>query len=131
MLSALLLRLTLFPAGAKDANNNSKDVATLYGSNSLSYEEALKLAAVGQVARSAHLVLLSDNLLSDNLLKTFVGKGLASADVSALSPFLTSVGISARATVMHASYASAALSDVVAVYAAARRRVRSSQLAHI
>jgi PiT family inorganic phosphate transporter len=126
MLSALLLRLTLFPAGAKDANNNSKDVATLYGSNSLSYEEALKLAAVGQVARSAHLVLLSDNLL-----KTFVGKGLASADVSALSPFLTSVGISARATVMHASYASAALSDVVAVYAAARRRVRSSQLAHI
>jgi hypothetical protein len=85
MLIALLLRPTLFPAGAKDANNNFKDVSTLYGSHRLSYEEALKLAMVGQVARSALSVLLSDTLL-----KAYAGKGLASADVSASSPFLTS-----------------------------------------
>ena len=126
MLIALLFRVALFPAGAKDANNNFKDVSTLYGSNRLSYEEALKLAMVGQVAGSALSVLLSDTPV-----KAFAGKGLVSADVSASSAFLTSVAIGVSARVMHASSATAALSDVVGAYVAGLRHARSSKLAHI
>jgi PiT family inorganic phosphate transporter len=98
MLFVLLLGVTLFLAYANGANDNFKGVSTLYGSNRLSYADALKLAAVGQVAGSALSVLLADTLV-----KAFTGEGLVSPDVSASNPFLISVGLGACATVMLAT----------------------------
>ena len=94
----LLLAVTLFLAYANGSNDNFKGVSTLYGSNTLTYGQALQLATIGQVAGSAASVLLADTLV-----KAFAGKGLVPAEVSASSPFLTSVGVGAGATVMLAT----------------------------
>lgn len=98
MLLFMLIAVTLFLAYANGANDNFKGVATLYGSGTLSYPQALRLATVAQVAGSAASVLLADTLV-----KAFSGKGLLPPEVSASIPFLASVGLGASVTVMLAT----------------------------
>ena len=97
-IAILLLAATVFLAYANGANDNFKGVSTLYGSGTLGYGRALTMATVGQIAGSAASVLLADTLVT-----AFSGKGLVPAEVSVSSPFLTSVGIGASATVMLAT----------------------------
>lgn len=96
--TALLIAATLFLAYANGANDNFKGCSTLYGSNTLSYESALKLATLSQIAGSAASVFLADTLV-----KAFSGKGLVPPDVSTSIPFLVSVGSGASITVMLAT----------------------------
>ena len=76
----LLLAVTMFLAYSNGANDNFKGISTLYGSGTLGYAQALKIATIGQIAGSAASVLLADNLV-----KAFSGKGLVPAEVSASS----------------------------------------------
>lgn len=98
MLLLTLLAVTLFLAYANGANDNFKGVATLYGSGTLTYRQALWLATAGQVAGSFASVLLADTLVT-----AFSGKGLVAPEISASHPFLASVGVGAGATVMLAT----------------------------
>lgn len=93
-----LLAVTLFLAYANGANDNFKGVATLYGSGTLTYRQALALATAGQIAGSAASVVLADGLV-----KAFSGKGLVPPDISASAPFLLSIGLGAGTTVMLAT----------------------------
>lgn len=98
VLTALLIAATLFLAYANGANDNFKGCSTLYGSNTLSYGSALRLATLSQIAGSAASVFLADTLV-----KAFSGNGLVPPDVSASIPFLVSVGSGASITVMLAT----------------------------
>lgn len=97
-ITVVLFVVTMFLAYANGANDNFKGVATLYGSGTLTYRQALGLATVAQIAGSACSVLLADTLV-----KAFSGKGLVPLEVSASIPFLTSVGLGAGGTVMLAT----------------------------
>ena len=98
MLIALLLA-AVFLAYANGANDNFKGVATLFGSQTSGYREALTWACWTTLAGSLASVWVAQGLLS-----TFSGKGLV-PDATAASPhFLVSVGFGAAATVLAASY---------------------------
>jgi PiT family inorganic phosphate transporter len=94
----MLLAVTVFLAYANGANDNFKGVASLYGCGALGYRQALVLATLGQVAGS-----IASLFLAELLVKAFSGSGLVPPDASASSPFLTSVGLGAGATVMLAT----------------------------
>lgn len=94
----LLVLSALFLAFSNGANDNFKGFATVWGSDTLDYRTALRLATVATVAGS-----LFSLFLAEALAQQFSGKGLV-PDVTANAPqFLLSVGIGAAVTVFAAT----------------------------
>ena len=85
MLILALLAAGLFLAYANGANDNFKVVATVYGSGTLRYRQALWLATAAQLMGS----LLSP-FLAAVLVKAFSGKGLVPAELVANPQFILS-----------------------------------------
>ncbi len=67
----LLITAALFIAFSNGANDNSKGFATVWGTNTLSYRQALILATVATLAGS-----LASLVLAEELVQQFSGKGL-------------------------------------------------------
>ena len=88
----------LFLSYANGANDNFKGVATLFGSGTANYRQALLWAAVTTFAGSVAAIFVANGLL-----EAFKGKGLVPAEVAANSRFGLSVALSAGITVMLAS----------------------------
>ncbi|MFU8787762.1 MAG: inorganic phosphate transporter [Methylobacter sp.] len=95
---SILIIATCFLAYANGANDNFKGVATLFGSGTSSYRNAISWATITAFAGSICSIFLAEKLL-----KNFSGKGLV-PDAVALSPeFLLAVSIGAGITVLVAA----------------------------
>jgi PiT family inorganic phosphate transporter len=88
----------LFLAYANGANDNFKGVATLFGSKTTNYKQALTWAAATTFAGSVTAIFVANGLL-----EAFKGKGLVPEEVATSSRFGLSVVISAAITVMLAT----------------------------
>jgi inorganic phosphate transporter, PiT family len=98
MLATSILIAVILLAYANGANDNFKGTATLWGSGTLTYEKALRLATVATVAGALVSVLFATTLV-----KNFSGKGLV-PDALAQSPsFLLAVALGAGLTVLLAT----------------------------
>ena len=98
MLATCILTGVILLAYANGANDNFKGTATLWGSGTLNYTKALRLATVATVAGALVSVLFATTLV-----KNFSGKGLV-PDALAQSPvFLLSVALGAGLTVLLAT----------------------------
>ena len=95
---ALLVLMTLFVAYSNGANDNFKGVATLYGSNTTTFQTALWIGTIATLAGC-----LSSVFLAEALVKAFSGKGLVPDAISASPLFLTAVATGAASTVMLAT----------------------------
>jgi PiT family inorganic phosphate transporter len=98
LLTALLFLATLFVAYANGANDNFKGVATLYGSDTVSYRGAIALATVTTFAGAVCSVYLADALV-----QAFSGKGLVPDAVTAAPHFLLAVAAGAGSIVFLAA----------------------------
>lgn len=98
MMLAILFVVVLILAYANGSNDNFKAVATLYGSNTLSYRTSLIMASLAQILGSVASVFLAGSLI-----KTFSGKGLVPPEVVADSSFILAVGLGAAITVLLAT----------------------------
>ncbi len=98
MVLALLVATTLALAWVNGANDNLKPVATLYGSGTLSWRQAVGVATAAQLAGSAASVWLAGALLT-----AFRGKGLVPDAAVADPSFLAAVGLGAAGTVLAAT----------------------------
>lgn len=95
----LLIFAALAVAMSNGANDNFKGFATVWGSETLSYRQALLLATVATIAGS--LVSLA---LAEGLVQQFSGKGLVSDALVASPFFLASVASGAAATIFLATW---------------------------
>jgi PiT family inorganic phosphate transporter len=93
----VLLAAALLVAFANGANDNTKGVATLYGSGVLSYRRALVLATLSTAVGS-----LASLPLAAGLVAAFSGKGLIPAELLGTS-LLAAVALAAAATVLLAT----------------------------
>lgn len=100
LLPLALLAAILFLAYANGANDNFKGVATLFGSRTTDYRSALAWATLTTFAGSLTAVWVSQGLV-----KTFSGKGLVPAAVTADPAFLVAVGLGAALTIFLATLA--------------------------
>lgn len=98
MLLVLLFATTLFLAYSNGANDNFKGVATLYGSRTVSYRTAIRLATIATVAGSVCALFLAQGLVA-----SFSGKGLVPQGTAGAADFLMAVGLGAAATVLLAT----------------------------
>ncbi len=98
MVPLFLLFGAVFLAYSNGANDNFKGVATLYGSNTLSYRAALVLTTVATLLGS--LAALS---FGSALVASFSGRGLVPDAVATDPAFLTAVGFGAAGTVLLAT----------------------------
>ncbi len=98
MILLFLFITTLFLAYSNGANDNFKGVATLYGSETLSYRQALTLATAATVLGSVGSIFLAERLV-----KAFSGKGLVTDSVANSPEFLLAVALGAGCTVMLAT----------------------------
>ena len=98
MTIALIVVATLCLAYANGANDNFKGVATLFGSGTTGYRNALIWATVTTLLGSLTAVFLAGHLL-----KSFSGKGLVSNDVVADPSYGAAVALGAGLTVLLAS----------------------------
>ena len=98
MILALLVLTTLFVAYSNGANDNFKGVATLYGSNTTTFNTALWIGTLATLAGCIASVFLAEALV-----KAFSGKGLVPDAISASPNFLTAVAAGAASTVMLAT----------------------------
>jgi inorganic phosphate transporter, PiT family len=97
MLLTLLMIGTLWLAWSNGANDNFKGVATLFGSATLSYRQALGLASLGTLAGA-----LVSIIVAKGLVHSFSGQGLIA--VEALNDrLLAAVLLGAAATVLLAT----------------------------
>ncbi len=94
----LLLIAALFVALSNGANDNFKGFATVWGSATLNYRQALALATIATVAGSIASVFLADTLLQQ-----FSGKGLVPDAVARAPLFMLSVASATAATVFLAT----------------------------
>jgi PiT family inorganic phosphate transporter len=88
----------LFLAYSNGANDNFKGVATLFGSRTCSYRQALGWATVTTLAGSMLALYLAGGLV-----ESFKGKGLVPDAVTEQPAFLLAVSIGAASTVMLAT----------------------------
>jgi inorganic phosphate transporter, PiT family len=95
---AFLAFAVMFLAFSNGANDNLKGVATVYGSKTLSYKQALTLATVAQILGS-----LTSLYFADSLVKAFSGSGLIDPAAAATISFLLPVALAAGATVIVAT----------------------------
>lgn len=94
----LLMATALFLVFGNGANDNFKGFATVWGSETLGYRQALLLATLATAAGS----LLSLSLAS-GLAQQFSGKGLLPQGIVDAPSFMVSVGIGAALTVIIAT----------------------------
>ena len=94
----LILIAALFLAFSNGANDNFKGFATVWGSGTLSYRQALTLATLATVAGS-----LAAFFLAETLAQNFSGKGLVSDAVVNAPMFIVSVASGAALTVFLAT----------------------------
>ncbi|MDP1739765.1 inorganic phosphate transporter [Polaromonas sp.] len=106
----LLVAVALFLAFGNGANDNFKGFATVWGSDSLSYRQALILATLATVAGS-----LMSLYLANGLVQQFSGKGLLPALVVDAPRFIASVGLAAALTVIIATRAGLPISTTHAL----------------
>jgi PiT family inorganic phosphate transporter len=98
LLVVFLLIAAFALAFANGANDNFKATATLYGSGTLAYGPARRLATGAQIAGS-----LASVVLAEALLRAFGGKGLVPASVVGDPTFLAAVSAGAAVTVLIAT----------------------------
>ena len=93
-----LIAVALFLAFNNGANDNFKGFATVWGSDTLSYRQALVLAALATLAGS-----VASWLLADNLIQQFSGRGLVPNAIASTPAFIFSVACGAALTVFLAT----------------------------
>ena len=93
-----LIVAALFLAFNNGANDNFKGFATVWGSHTLSYRQALILATLATLAGS-----MASWLLADNLIQQFSGKGLVPNAIASTPTFILSVACGAALTVFLAT----------------------------
>ena len=93
MTSLFLFIAVLFLTYSNGANDNFKGVATLWGSGTLSYKNALAIATVATFAGSVYSYFFAEALI-----KNFSGKGLIPDDVTSSVQFVLSVALAAGLT---------------------------------
>lgn len=98
LLTALVTLVVLFLAFANGANDTFKGVATLHGTGTLSYRNALAWAALTTFAGSA-----AGLSLSGALVRRFTGAGIVDAATAANPAFLVAAAAGAGATVLLAT----------------------------
>ncbi len=91
----ILFITTCFLAYANGANDNFKGVATLFGSGTTSYRQAIGWATITTFAGSVCSIFLAEKLL-----KNFTGKGLVPIEITASPEFLAAVALGAGLTVL-------------------------------
>lgn len=96
--TGLILAFGLFLAWANGANDNFKGVATLYGSKTATYKQALLWTTIATALGS-----LTALFFAQELIIVFKGKGLVPEEVMALKEFPVAVGLGAAFTVMLAT----------------------------
>ena len=89
-----LLGATLFLAYNNGANDNFKGVASLFGSNTVSYRVAITWATVTTFSGS-----MASFFLAQTLIKMFSGKGLVPDELVGSHAFLSAVALGAGITV--------------------------------
>ncbi len=94
----LLIAAALFIAFSNGANDNFKGFATVWGTNTLNYRQALILATLATVAGS-----LASLILAEELVQQFSGKGLVPDVVASAPLFILSVATGAAVTVFLAT----------------------------
>ena len=99
VIGALIVVAVLFLAYSNGSNDNFKGVATLFGSGTCSYRQALAWATVTTLAGS--LLALT---LAGGLVESFKGKGLVPAAVAAQPAFLLAVSLGGALTVLLATW---------------------------
>lgn len=97
-MEVILIITAAFLAFSNGANDNFKGFATVWGSQTLSYRQALTLATVATVLGSFMALVLAESLVQQ-----FSGKGLVPDAVVGSPGFILSVGLGAAATVMLAT----------------------------
>jgi PiT family inorganic phosphate transporter len=97
-LAVLLVLATLFLAYANGSNDNLKGMATVIGSNTLSYKSALILATLTTFAGS-----LASIFLAAGLIKGFSGSGILPSHIAGTPALLLAVGLGAGLTVLLAT----------------------------
>lgn len=97
-MEALLVLAALFVAFNNGANDNFKGFATVWGSGTLSYRQALMLATVATLAGS-----LASWLLADGLVEQFSGRGLVPKTLASTPAFVLSVASGAASTIFLAT----------------------------
>lgn len=95
---AAIFCFCLFLAWANGANDNFKGVATLYGSKTASYKQALIWTSIATICGS-----LTALYFAHELIVVFKGKGLVPEEVIQLKEFPVAVGLAAAVTVMLAT----------------------------
>jgi PiT family inorganic phosphate transporter len=95
----LIVVAVLFVAYSNGANDNFKGVATLYGSGTCSYRQALAWATATTLAGS--LLALA---FAGSLVEAFKGKGLVPDEVTRQPAFLLAVSLGAALTVLLATW---------------------------
>lgn len=93
-----LIVFALFLAFNNGANDNFKGFATVWGSETLSYRQALTLATLATLAGS-----LASGFLADNLVQQFSGRGLVPNAVANTQTFILSVACASAVTVFLAT----------------------------
>lgn len=93
-MEALLIIGASFLAFSNGANDNFKGFATVWGSQTLSFRQALGLATIATLLGS-----LTSLFLADSLVAQFSGRGLVPDAVAANPTFVLSVGVGAASTV--------------------------------
>jgi inorganic phosphate transporter, PiT family len=93
-----LIAVALFLAFNNGANDNFKGFATVWGSDTLSYRQALVLATLATLAGS-----VASWLLADNLIQQFSGRGLVPNAIASTPAFILSVACGAGLTVFLAT----------------------------
>lgn len=94
----LIVAAALLVAFSNGANDNLKGFATVWGSDTLSYRQALTLATVATIAGS-----LASLMLADTLVEGLSGKGLVPEVVVTTPFFMLSVAGGAAVTVLLAT----------------------------
>lgn len=100
MMTLLLVSIALFLSFGNGANDNFKGFATVWGSDTLSYRQALWLATFATIAGS-----LLSLFLANGLVQQFSGKGLLPDTLVNAPQFIFSVALAAALTVMIATRA--------------------------
>lgn len=89
-----LFAAAMFLAYYNGANDNFKGVATLFGSDVLSYKSAIALATAATLAGS-----MTSLFVAAGLLKVFSGRGVVPDEIATLPVFLTAVAAGAAGTI--------------------------------
>jgi PiT family inorganic phosphate transporter len=99
MTLAIIVFAVLFLAYSNGANDNFKGVATLFGSGTASFRQALAWATVTTLAGSLLALILAGGLVA-----SFSGKGLVPEAVTVEPAFLLSVALGGALTVLIATW---------------------------